>query len=658
MVLLLVGVVAGVLNREVLDPDRFAAHVDAVRTDADVARQVGALLTARLIDEQPDLVAIRPLIEATATGVVASSLLGPVVRGSLAPLYEALVLGEDDPVVLRLADVAAVVVAAVTVLAPDMAVSVPADLDVRLSDIGAGVHSSSVIRPVHLVQVLSWLAPLLALAVLVGAALLAGTGEFVPTVLIDVGRAVLGAALLLATLLVITSVVVDRSDAQTLAGAVRVSVWDQLSGPFWITAGGMVATGLVLALLGHPSTGPARTLLHAGVLIMIGLTVMVDPSRAAAALLWLAGAGLLVSGMVIGVVGLTRAPAARTWTCVAVGVLLTGVVVGAWPGDHQLDAATGVAPRQGCNGHAELCSRRYDQVAFPATHNSMAAASEPGWFFPEQPNGITEQLDAGVRVLLIDSWYGRETNRPRVIATVGEARDRAVAEANAAFGPSAVTSALRLQKAIGLTPRGPTAAYLCHGLCEVGATSWRASLEALRAWLDAHPREVVTLFVQDEVSPADTAALIEQTGLLRDVYRPAAGKRWPTLGQMIESGKRLVVLMENHGGGAAYPWLLQGFDLVQDTPFLFRTADALVNGKDTCGLNRGHSHAPLFLINHWVTDKSAEVTNAARVNTRDVLGVRVAACQEQRGQLPNFVAVDFYDRGDLFGVVDELNGVR
>ena len=83
--LVLVGAVSGVVNREVLDADRFAAHLDAVRADPDVARQVGVLLTDRLLEEQPDLVAIRPLIESTATSVVASPALGPIVRAAGSP---------------------------------------------------------------------------------------------------------------------------------------------------------------------------------------------------------------------------------------------------------------------------------------------------------------------------------------------------------------------------------------------------------------------------------------------------------------------------------------------------------------------------------------------------------------------------------------------
>ena len=35
---------------------------------------------------------------------------------------------------------------------------------------------------------------------------------------------------------------------------------------------------------------------------------------------------------------------------------------------------------------------------------------------------------------------------------------------------------------------------------------------------------------------------------------------------------------------------------------------------------------------------------------------RARECEEQGNALPNFVAVDFYDIGDVFEVVDSLNG--
>jgi len=96
---------------------------------------------------------------------------------------------------------------------------------------------------------------------------------------------------------------------------------------------------------------------------------------------------------------------------------------------------------------------------------------------------------------------------------------------------------------------------------------------------------------------------------------------------------------------------MQGFDWVQDTPYDFaRPSDF------SCAPNRGPADASVFLLNHWITDKRREVSNATEVNARDVLLPRAEECAETRGLQPTYLAVDFYDRGDLFGVVDTLNG--
>jgi hypothetical protein len=682
-VLIVVGAVAGVLNREVLDGDRFAANVDAVRSDPYVARQLGILVTERIIEAEPDLTAVRPLLESTATGVMGSATLAPVVRVGATPLHSALVGGGENPVVLRLADVAAIVVGVGSAVAPQAPWSVPPDLDVRLSDLGAGAEVQHAVGVAHVVRWLAWLCPLLGLVLLGTAGAMeagrSGRGR-VRGAVASVGTGVVWAGLVLAALLVLIDLLVRRADRDTLSGAVQRAAWAQLDGRFWVTAGILIVAGYVAVLATRPNLsfsatrpreavaavwagltdpGASRSgrLLRALVLVIVGVAMLADPIGVLTAAVVVVGAGLVSLGVLglLWVAGEWIGSLARLWRPIAgvvAAIAFAAVVVA---GVRQADDAVPGYPTGGdaatCNGRADLCDRGYDEVAFPATHNSMAAASEPGWFFAEQPDGIIAQLDHGIRVLLIDSWYGQHTQRPGVIANTDASRARALAEAEQSFGAAAVRSALRLRGALNLEPHGPVAPYLCHGLCELGSTKWLPLMREVRTWMEAHPREVVTFFVQDTVSPGDTAEVFDRAGLLPYVYTPSPGQSWPTLRQMIDSGQRLVVLMEERGGGAAYPWLIDGFDVVQDTPFLFHDASQF-----SCAANRGPPDASVFLVNHWITNKAREVSNAAQVNARDVLWPRVEACRAERSLLPNFVAVDFYDQGDLFDVVEDLNG--
>jgi hypothetical protein len=699
--LLLLGTIAGVVNREVLDADRFTDHVDAVRADPAVSRELGALVTERILAEQPDLTAMRPLLESTATSIIASPAFGAAARaGAAGPLYRVLT-GRDsggDSLVLRLADVAALAIGAVAVLAPEQRAALPAKLDVRLSQFGSQDATSETLSWVHLVGLMSWLLPLMGLLLLAvaGAFLRGGDGSKrarALSALGAVGRGAVAAAGLLAVLLVVVGFVVRREDDSTLSGAVIQAVWEELNGTFWAAAGLLAAIGYLLSLdvwsgaaqLARdksprelfsqtwarvldpgPRLGPRTA--RAVFLLLAGLALVLQPLQVVEALVWAAGAvlvvlaGALLVSIAIQAVRLRtkgRTPAdligtgvhvRRAVGGVAVLALVGAFVVGGLPAGDDLPGAMGQADET-CNGYAVLCDRAYNDVAFPATHNAMSAADQR-WFFAEQPDGIPAQLEHGIRVLLIDSWYAQRTQRRGIIANTDESRATALDEADRTFGKSAVESALRLRDALRLTPRGPVEPYLCHALCELGAIKWLPVMKQVRAWMTAHPRNVVTIMVQDTVSPADTAKVFREAGLMPYVYTPAGDQGWPTLGQMIESGQRLVVLMEQHGGGKKYPWLLPGFEVAQDTPFLFRRPSQF-----SCRPNRGPAGASVFLLNHWITDKKREVSNATKVNARDVLLPRAEQCQAERGLLPNFVAVDFYNRGDLFGVVDTLNGL-
>ena len=128
----------------------------------------------------------------------------------------------------------------------------------------------------------------------------------------------------------------------------------------------------------------------------------------------------------------------------------------------------------------------------------------------------------------------------------------------------------------------------------------------------------------------------------------------PTLGSMVESGRRLVIGLEKGDLGPAIPNVYDG-GLVQEVPYRFSSV-AKLEGPGSCRPNRGQDDAPLFLLNHWVSPPSSDL--AAEANSEDVLLARAERCSEERGQPVNLVAVDFYESGDLLATVAELNGRR
>ena len=256
-----------------------------------------------------------------------------------------------------------------------------------------------------------------------------------------------------------------------------------------------------------------------------------------------------------------------------------------------------------CNGHVELCARRLDEVALPATHNSHASYEDG---FPQangnQEYGVARQLDDGVRGLLMD-----------IYESDGEV-------------------------------------VLCHGACFLASYPLADVLDDLAAFMAANPREVIAIIFQDDVDPALVEAEFDAAGLSALMWSWDGGPM-PTLGELIDADARIVVGAEVEGPPPS--WYHHAWDVFWDTPYSFKSADEF-----TCELGRGGADNPLFLVNHWVSDALGLPTQsgAAEVNAYDVLFARASQCRDEGGQMPTLVAVDFYEQGDLFAVVDALNG--
>ncbi len=232
----------------------------------------------------------------------------------------------------------------------------------------------------------------------------------------------------------------------------------------------------------------------------------------------------------------------------------------------------------------------------------------------------------------------------------------------AELGSDALDAALRIRDRIVNSPAsGPRAVYLCHRFCELGALPIVDALRQVRDFLAANPDEVVVMVIEDYVEPTDIDAAVRKSGLIDYVYDGELDPRsLPTLQQIIDSGGRALMMAEDSDGGSEFPYYHSAYDaLVQETPYSFKDPKLLTdaaNLKASCKPNRGQGSAPLFLLNHWIdTSPAPRPSNATKVNAREALLARIERCEELRGLRPNFVSIDFFEEGDVFEVVDELN---
>jgi hypothetical protein len=298
-----------------------------------------------------------------------------------------------------------------------------------------------------------------------------------------------------------------------------------------------------------------------------------------------------------------------------------------------------------------------NQVIWPASHNAMSSSAY-NFFSAEHTITIGEQLNAGVRFFMLDAYYGYDDDG-LVRTNLAGGIDRKQLEKER--GEEAVDALDRMGALTGTadTSGEKQTVYFCHDFCELGAVTASAVFEEIKAFLDRNLTEVVILDFEDYVQPKDMRAALDDAGLLPrlrvidrdkidsttllDIVKPEKKKD-------TENPRRLIVMAEKHGDSKS--WLRPTYDYYQETPFTFPKIDDF-----SCAPKRGKPDNPLFLINHWLRpDGPPDPSEAAQVNSKKTLTSRFTTCAERRRVLPNALAVDFTEIGDLSKTVNRLNG--
>lgn len=271
-----------------------------------------------------------------------------------------------------------------------------------------------------------------------------------------------------------------------------------------------------------------------------------------------------------------------------------------------------------CNGSGDNCQRRYDQVTFAATHNAFSYASggPVKYLFPNQDLPIKNQLQRGIRGLGIRPcpYYGDDP-----------------AETTRVY----VTHNFDLQGLLGSEP-----------LADV--------LTAVREFLDQNPGEVVTLFAESAVTPAQIADTFIQVGLLPYLYVHDRSKGWPLLSEMAQNNTRLVVFNDSQDQSRP-AWQHYLWDLIVDTDY-----NITDRAQFQCGFYRGKPENPLYFLNNFIYSASGKLVVpdqllSQQANDPAFIVQRAKDCWAQTSRIPNFIYVDWYGQGDVVGAVATLN---
>lgn len=333
-----------------------------------------------------------------------------------------------------------------------------------------------------------------------------------------------------------------------------------------------------------------------------------------------------------------------------------------------------------------LLNRRYNQVAFPATHNAQSCKTS---CVSNQDLEVSQQLERGIRALKVHVWYDKDQDgKPIACVCHGLTKDflsksylDQVADKVPRLFRSFARDVFKQMEPLNEIIRqachtaygqgdAPGTLPFPHCIFDPARRQFTAFLSDIQNFLQKNSQEIITLILEDHTGNLERLASdLRSTGLEPYAHIQDKQKNWPTLGTMLEQNKRLVVLVQSEVPLAydRYPWLHNIWDFAWDTEWHFDSVSDLQCERGDCMPKRGlqafntrHQEPDnkLFIVHHFITEGTGGSKSAAKkVNKRTCLAARLKKLADRAGHIPNIIQVDFfeYPNNDLFEVVHALN---
>ncbi|MEE2758632.1 MAG: hypothetical protein VYA86_01485 [Candidatus Thermoplasmatota archaeon] len=269
-----------------------------------------------------------------------------------------------------------------------------------------------------------------------------------------------------------------------------------------------------------------------------------------------------------------------------------------------------------CNGSSHNCEKSYIDVTYPETHNAHSTLDDGfNYLAANHRENISLQWDAGFRAFMMDVHHSR-------------------------YSQDLVNTSF------------------CHGSydtgihpCVHGSHDAVELLSQLHEKMNQSQNDVVTLLLEVYVPYGHVEYILEMSGLLEHAHVQNLNEEWPTIREMVDNRKNLVVFIEG-AFDSEYPFLHSFTEHGWTTNYADRTPEGM-----NCDVLRGDSEQPVWHLNNWLALESGltDFQRAPIVNAYDFLLNRSLDCWETHGSRPTFIAVDWWTEGEAVNVTLTLN---
>ncbi|PBP21721.1 hypothetical protein BUE80_DR007564, partial [Diplocarpon rosae] len=264
----------------------------------------------------------------------------------------------------------------------------------------------------------------------------------------------------------------------------------------------------------------------------------------------------------------------------------------------------GYATAVGCNGHIELCSRKYSNITQIGAHDSAFVGILPT---DNQFLSLTSQLDGGIRFLQAQT---------------------------------------HLKEGV---------LQLCHTSCYLKDAGPLVSyLITIKNWMDSNPNEVVSLLLTngDRADVAQFGTDMTTSGLATYAYNPGTQLMeddWPSLQQLIDAKTRLVMFLDYGADTGKVPYILDEFSYYFETAF-----DTTDRKFSSCALDRpsgSNGSGLMYIVNHFLDfhlfsilfPATVELSRTNAATGDGSVGAQANLCIKSWGRRPNVILVDFFE---------------